>query len=49
MSYDYDTVPLKLEVECKWKPEGQRLLREGVTDPLKIYDNAHSAFHYTGS
>lgn len=43
-STDFNTVVLKLNVECKWRENGQDLARRGEQDPEKLYENSNSTF-----
>lgn len=38
---DDNTVVLTLDVECTWKEDGEKKLRQGITDPEQLYNNAH--------
>lgn len=36
---DYNTVIMELKIECKWRDNGLQLLKQGETDPEKLYEN----------
>jgi DNA-directed RNA polymerase I and III subunit RPAC1 len=38
---DYNTIVLKLDIECKWKEDGKTLFKRGERDPKNLYENAH--------
>lgn len=38
---DFNTVVLKLEVECTWADGYKEMLKKGEDDPAKLYKNAH--------
>lgn len=38
---DFNTVVMKLEVECKWADGYKEMLKRGEDDPAKLYQNAH--------
>jgi len=43
---DFNTVVLKLQIECAWKDGGQDLARRGEQDAVKLYENTNSMqFH----
>lgn len=39
-STDYNTVVLRLNVECDWMENGQELWKQGERDPRNLYNNA---------
>jgi len=41
---DTDTVPIVLDVECTWKPDGEKKLKDGIGDPKELYNHAHSTY-----
>ena len=41
---DFNTVVLKLQVECTWREGGQALARRGEQDPEKLYENSNSTY-----
>jgi len=38
---DYNTIVLKLEVECSWRLDGKERFKRGEREPTKLYENAH--------
>ena len=38
---DFNTVVMKLEVECKWQDGYKEMMKKGEDDPAKLYKNAH--------
>ncbi|KAF1813772.1 DNA-directed RNA polymerases I and III subunit RPAC1 [Eremomyces bilateralis CBS 781.70] len=43
---DYNTVVLKLQVRCKWQPNGKDLAARGETDPKKLYIDSNVYAHH---
>lgn len=39
---DFNTVVLKLQVECEWREGGMDLARRGEQDATKLYENTNS-------
>jgi DNA-directed RNA polymerases I and III subunit RPAC1 len=37
---DYNTILLRLKVECDWQDKGKDRLKKGETDPKKLYTNS---------
>jgi DNA-directed RNA polymerase I and III subunit RPAC1 len=44
---DYNTVVMKLDIECKWKKDGPQKLRAGITDVDELYENPNGESCHT--
>jgi DNA-directed RNA polymerase I and III subunit RPAC1 len=46
-STDYNTIVLRLDVDCTWKDDGRELWKQGERDPKNLYENAQGIEHYS--